>query len=236
MMNILITGNHKQFLTRLTEINLFSFVICYPLGTSRGIGLGLTNQFLQKTNAKVVATCRNPEDASELQELSQRYRERLVILPLDITRPDSFIQLHRTLPDFGVHSIDILIGNAAISNRDHPNDPILSCNPEEVMQLFQTNVVGNLILLQTFHSMVAQSTLKIAAIISSSQGSIEHAVSSGQSDPTGYRLSKVALNMMSVLYAVQPQVRDAGVKVLIIHPGKLFLCFSPRMIDDYYFV
>jgi NAD(P)-dependent dehydrogenase (short-subunit alcohol dehydrogenase family) len=60
---------------------------------------------LQKTNAKVVATCRNPEDASELQELSQRYRDRLVILPLDITRPDSFIQLHRTLPDFGVHSI-----------------------------------------------------------------------------------------------------------------------------------
>ncbi|CAI7797614.1 unnamed protein product [Closterium sp. NIES-54] len=55
-------------------------------GASRGIGLELVRQLLQRNpDSHVIATCRNPAAAAALQELQSRSGDRLTVLPLDVT-------------------------------------------------------------------------------------------------------------------------------------------------------
>lgn len=55
-------------------------------GASRGIGLEFVKQLLEKNeNRHVVATCRNPNGATGLLELKNKFAERLNILQLDLT-------------------------------------------------------------------------------------------------------------------------------------------------------
>jgi NAD(P)-dependent dehydrogenase (short-subunit alcohol dehydrogenase family) len=180
---------------------------------------------LEKTNAKVIATCRSPDKAEELHQLIPTYKDRLIICRLDISEQSSFQELFSDFQKLGIQTIDILIGNAGISNKDHPKDPVLKCDPDEMMKIFQTNVCGNLRLLQTFTPMLLNGSLKLVLLMSSNQGSYDYAVHTHESDPVGYRVSKTALNMLSVVYAIDPEVKQAGVKVLIMHPGK-YLQFS----------
>ena len=47
-------------------------------GCSRGIGLGLVKEFL-KRNFQVVATCRNPEKATDLNEILSQHKQQAAI-------------------------------------------------------------------------------------------------------------------------------------------------------------
>ena len=38
-------------------------------GANRGIGLGIVNQYLERGNTRIFATCRTPEKASDLKLL-----------------------------------------------------------------------------------------------------------------------------------------------------------------------
>ena len=56
-------------------------------GSSRGIGLEYCRMILSRSHdAKVIATCRSPDNAKELQNLSSEMSGRLCILPLDVTK------------------------------------------------------------------------------------------------------------------------------------------------------
>ena len=55
-------------------------------GCSRGIGLQFCRMLLSRSpDLKLVATCRSPDTANDLQELKNSVQDRLHILPLDIT-------------------------------------------------------------------------------------------------------------------------------------------------------
>ena len=188
------------------------------IGCSRGIGYGLAKNLLERTNSRVIATARSLEESSLLQELVDRFGpDRIVVPYLDVTKDSSFEDAKNQLSSLQIDSIDVLIGNAAIVNSQHPHDSLFESSPEEVIQVFNTNVVGNIRLLQHFTPMVLKSKLKMIVMMSSTQGSIDNAAEYGEK--TSYRISKAALNMMSVLYAIDPLVKDNGAKVLIIHPG-----------------
>ena len=56
-------------------------------GSSRGIGLEYCRMILSRSHdAKVIATCRSPDSAKELHNLSSEMSGRLCILPLDVTK------------------------------------------------------------------------------------------------------------------------------------------------------
>jgi NAD(P)-dependent dehydrogenase (short-subunit alcohol dehydrogenase family) len=84
-------------------------------GCSRGIGLGLVKQFLSIENVRVVATCRNPDGATELQQLQNDYSSRLVVLPLDVNIKESCESVRDALISRDIQTIDILINNAGIN-------------------------------------------------------------------------------------------------------------------------
>lgn len=87
-------------------------------GASRGIGLALVKEYLFR-NYHVVATCRNPDKASELTAL-QKSGGDLRVLACDVANDESVGSCFHSLTDINV---DLLINNAGISNKDHPDDP-----------------------------------------------------------------------------------------------------------------
>ena len=55
-------------------------------GTSRGIGLELTRQLLQRSSVTpkyIIATCRNPGEADDLMRLRDQHPQTVIIKELD---------------------------------------------------------------------------------------------------------------------------------------------------------
>ena len=77
-------------LTRVTPLAIMASVPPRSVlitGCNRGIGLELVKQFLgHPTPPEVlIATCRNPDKAEDLQALVKSHPDRLKILPLEMT-------------------------------------------------------------------------------------------------------------------------------------------------------
>lgn len=75
-------------------------------GGNRGLGIEHVKQFLEKTDAQVVATARQPSEADELNTLSKNYAGRLSTIELDAGSESSIEVHHMLLRDvtmFGRH-------------------------------------------------------------------------------------------------------------------------------------
>jgi NAD(P)-dependent dehydrogenase (short-subunit alcohol dehydrogenase family) len=185
-------------------------------GASRGIGLGVVEELLSNNSSyRVIATCRNPSESTKLQEIKKSHNDdRLLLFPLDVTSEESHSQLKSSLSQHGINSIDILYANAGVlSDFDIPS----TCQIENLRKDFETNVVGSIMTLQAYQDLVLASKLKIFAVSSSVSGSIALAEKSNGT-PATYCVSKAALNMYCLSFSVEQKIKDAGCKMLIIHP------------------
>ena len=79
-------------------------------GASRGIGLEFATQYA-KDKWKVLACCRNPEKANDLNALAKK-QANVSILPLDVCKQED---IERLSNDLSSSSIDLLINNAGVS-------------------------------------------------------------------------------------------------------------------------
>ena len=85
-------------------------------GANRGLGLELTTQLLaaSPTN-EVIATCRNPDSASDLHKLHETAKGRVHVVPLDVSDEQSMRDSVRHVQDIlGERGLDYLYNNAAI--------------------------------------------------------------------------------------------------------------------------
>mmetsp|Transcript_4022 Transcript_4022/g.8792 ORF Transcript_4022/g.8792 Transcript_4022/m.8792 type:complete len:306 (-) Transcript_4022:140-1057(-) len=184
-------------------------------GASRGIGLGLVRYSLESTPYFVIATCRRPSEASDLQKLTQQYgTERLLLLQLDTTSAASHAACQVTLAEKGVTQIDALIANAGVASSRN-DDSFMGCGEADMMDVFNTNVVGTMQTMQSCNALVTSSAAKLCVVMSSKLGCISTAGGSY----TSYRASKAAVNMLAMSYANEQTFRAAGGKVLCVHPG-----------------
>lgn len=58
-------------------------------GGNRGLGIEHVKQFLEKTDAKVVATARQPSKADALNALAKKHQERVSVVELDTSSEPS---------------------------------------------------------------------------------------------------------------------------------------------------
>lgn len=187
-------------------------------GCSRGIGAGLVRTALAEPSTFVIATCRSPTSAVELQEIVKEFKEdRLLILPLDTTSADSYRAAVDSLQKKGITSIDVLIANAGITNPDHPSNPILTCSEKTMMDVFQTNCVGTMLTLQNFTPHLQRGATKLCVLLSSRLASIEQA--EGVGGYTAYRASKAAMNMLAMTYSEDNTIKESKIRTLCMHPG-----------------
>ncbi len=175
-------------------------------GANRGIGLEFTKQYLARGET-VIATCRNPQTATELRELADQHSE-LTVLTLDVSDAAS---LSSFAPQLGQTAIDIFINNAGVYG---PRTGFGDLSEPEWAEVFRVNASAPLVLTQIVIDNLRAGNLKKMAFLTSKMGSI------GDNQGGGsyiYRSSKAALN--AAVKSLSIDLADEGFLVGLLHPG-----------------
>jgi NAD(P)-dependent dehydrogenase (short-subunit alcohol dehydrogenase family) len=175
------------------------------LGASRGIGLGLVDEYLDR-GWRVIATQRSRSSAPALAERVKTANGALTVLRADINRPEDLVALSQQLSNV---TLDLLFVVAGIS--DDPNQTIGQISTEEFNHLMVTNALSPMRALEQLAKYVRpEGSL---AVMTSALGSISENTTGGYE---AYRASKAALNMLLRSYAA----RAGGDRsILALMPG-----------------
>ena len=177
-------------------------------GANRGIGLELCKQYL-KSDWKVHAACRDPNNAMRLSVLADTHPELLTVHALDIRQAEQISALKTQLANT---PIDILFNNAGIYAGESAK--FGHSNTEVWLDAFNVNVIAPMKMIEAFADNVANSNKKIIANMSSKMGSISD---NGSGGSYAYRSSKSALN--STMMSAAHDLKESGIAVLLLHPG-----------------
>lgn len=176
-------------------------------GANRGIGLELTEQCAED-GWQVLACCRNPADAGQLQALAEK-NPAVEVHALDVT---NYEQMASLADQLGSKPIDILLSNAGVYGSKGAS--FGEIDPAEWRHVLEVNTIAPLMLVQAFVEQVAASQQKLVAVISSKVGSIADNSSGGS---YMYRSSKTAVNQ--VVKSLSIDLADRGISVISLHPG-----------------
>lgn len=182
-------------------------------GANRGLGLEFASQYLAD-DWRVIATCRDPAEATALQDLQANYNG-LQIEALDVA---DFAAIDALAAELGGRPIDVLINNAGLfgPKRQPDNDLRQSfghIDYDICADVLRVNALAPLKLAEALLGNVAASEQKKIVTISSRLGSITET----DTGLYAYRTSKAAVNMAMATLA--NDVRDMGVTVITFSPG-----------------
>lgn len=182
-------------------------------GTSRGIGLEFTRQYAA-LGWRVLATCRRPHEANELQEIAAEY-PNVTIDELDVLRHDMVDALAKKYKD---QPIDVLLNVAGFFGDNlQIRGSFFGKLDYDLWDLYvHTNAIGPLKMAEAFFGNVVASEQKKIMTISSQQGSIEASYGPGS---FFYRGSKAALNMFLHTLSGQSKVTQNDVLIGMFSPG-----------------
>ncbi|MEQ9447809.1 MAG: SDR family oxidoreductase [Rhodospirillaceae bacterium] len=175
-------------------------------GSNRGLGFEFAKQYAE-AGWDVIATCRTPEEAHELQALAEKHPnvavERLDVL--DQGEIDALAAKYKGEP------IDLLINNAGILG-DIPQQNLGGFDRDNFDRVMGVNVYGALAVTEAFADNVAASEQKKVVGLTSLMGSISMA----GPGHTFYRASKAALGMS--MRVINGHLRSKGVTAGVIAP------------------
>jgi NAD(P)-dependent dehydrogenase (short-subunit alcohol dehydrogenase family) len=175
-------------------------------GASRGIGLGLTQAFVQ-AGWRVYAVSRNLAASSELQALAQQQGERLQLIECDLEQREAGQLLDQAL---GQQTLTCALFNAGVYGPPH-QDP-RQANAAEIGQLFFANAIAPISLAQQLAGRIESGG--VIAFMSSQMASLQL---NRALDMPLYGASKTALN--SLLLSWRSQYRELPWSLLALHPG-----------------
>lgn len=178
-------------------------------GANRGIGLALTHQYAA-SGAKVVAACRNPASAEELQKLANSFSGRVRVIPLDVADEASITSLKDTL---GAEPIDILINNAGINGPRQKGLSIDQIEAESWLATMRVNAFAPMLIAQTLRENLRLSAEKKLVAITSIMASTAAAGGGNYA----YRASKAALN--NGFRGLSRDWAADGILVALLNPG-----------------
>ena len=170
-------------------------------GASRGLGLEFARQFYSE-ECRVIATCRNPKNANELNAIGD-----IDIHSLDVTDDKSVANLADKLRG---ENIDILINNAGVIGQ---REGFGRLDYDIWAETMDTNVFGPMRVAEAFRDNVMNSEKKQMIFITSRMGSITEAVPNAYV----YRSSKAALNM--AVKCLSAELAEQGLIAVLFHPG-----------------
>jgi len=178
-------------------------------GANSGIGLALTQQYLQR-GERVFATCRQPAEASTLAEFDTAYPDQLSVLPLDVT-DNATIDAAAEMVSAQVDGLDMLINNAGFFPKDENIDNL---DAQTMLNTFHINAVGPIIVVHRFLGLLRAGNDAKVVNVSSQLGSLNRTTGKGY---YSYNSSKAALNMLTRILA--HDLRAEGIVVVTVHPG-----------------
>lgn len=181
-------------------------------GANRGLGLEFTRQYAAD-GWKVIACCRRPDAADELQAISKT--ANVAVEPLDL---DSFDQIDALGEKYHDTPIDVLLNNAGIIGPFPIADNVARQhfgNMEYTLweQVLRVNTFAPVRMTEVFVDNLAASQQKKIAVISSTVASI----SESGVPALAYASSKSALNRVMTIIA--EQLKDREISVGLYCPG-----------------
>jgi NAD(P)-dependent dehydrogenase (short-subunit alcohol dehydrogenase family) len=176
-------------------------------GANRGIGLDFVRQYAAD-GAEVLACCRDPGAATDLQGLSAKFGGRIRVEKLDVASEADISALKATLAG---QPIDIVINNAGISGPSRQSSDDIDL--EGWLETFRVNTVAPVAVSQALHANLKAGAGKKLAAITSGLGSTAN--NGGQR--YAYRSSKAALN--NAMRGLSRDWAGDGIAVGIFHPG-----------------
>jgi NAD(P)-dependent dehydrogenase (short-subunit alcohol dehydrogenase family) len=180
-------------------------------GANRGIGLALTNIYAQRGDT-VLACCRAPEQARELQSLAKTHAVQ--VLPLAVDNEASVAALAKALSST---AIDTLINNAGIIGQPGERQTATTMDFSMWAEILNINTLGPVRVMQALLPQLKRSKhahgLAKVMNVTSDLGALSH------DDPIyyGYSASKAALNKFMRLAALE--LKRDGIAIGLIHPG-----------------
>ncbi|RDW81035.1 SDR family oxidoreductase [Aspergillus mulundensis] len=186
-------------------------------GAARGLGLA----FVQKLVAlpaeevcAVFATARTP--SPELQELVKQSSGRVVIIKLEVTDEASIkqaaVEVEKKL---GGKGLDVLINNAGVCQ--YTMDGVKSM--DDLEHSFSVNVLGVHWVTRAFIPLLQKGTQKKVISISTTLASITLARAAHVSPAPAYKITKAAMNALTVQYALDYE--KEGFTFMALSPGWL---------------
>jgi len=145
-------------------------------GASRGIGLGLVKALLaDDAGFRVVATCRDPENAEALAALDC---DRLSVRRLDVTDASRIDALAKELKDEGVR-LSLVVNAAGILHGSDfgPEKKLEDLDPAALEMVFAVNTLGPALMLKALRPLLAREGKAVFAAISARVGSLLAAIS-----------------------------------------------------------
>jgi NADP-dependent 3-hydroxy acid dehydrogenase YdfG len=181
-------------------------------GTSSGIGKATAIHF-HSQGWNVVATMRNPEKETELNQLENVQLEKVDVLDLESIQNG----IQNGIQRFG--KIDALINNAGYG----AYGPLESFPRENILQQFNTNVIGLLDVTRTIIPHFRENKSGVIVNISSIGGQMTFPLGSL------YHGTKFAVEGISE--SLHYEMSAIGVKVKIVEPGMIATDFGGRSFD-----
>ena len=183
-------------------------------GGNRGLGLEFVKQYSQ-LGYKIIVTCRNPNEAKELNTLKDTSKTDIKIHTLDVTNHEEIDLLSKSLSN---KPIDIIINNAGIIGPfpifEHIEKQRFTTMDYTVWEkVLRTNLFGPVKISESFLENIKNGQEKKIIFISSTVGSINE----GKESAYAYATSKTALNKAISLMA--ENLKNENIHVLALCPG-----------------
>jgi NAD(P)-dependent dehydrogenase (short-subunit alcohol dehydrogenase family) len=175
-------------------------------GANRGLGLEFARQY-HAAGWKVIATARQPEEATDLKALGEGVR----VVALDVTRPDSVTALAASLDK---QPVDLLINNAGQGVGLEPRRSLADVKIDEFERVMQVNALGPVRVTQALLPNLRTGKGKMIVGITSGLGSI---AGNDQGGWYGYRESKAALDMF--IRNLAAELKGEGFICIAMNPG-----------------
>lgn len=181
-------------------------------GSNRGLGLEFARQY-SALGWNVIATCRRPAEAHELQALASE-RPNVLIDELDVTKQE---QIEAVAKKFADQPIDVLLNNAGIWGALDAQT-FGQLDYEAHWPVYEVNALGPLRVTEALLANVEASDQKKIIGLGGGMGT-RKTVEQAPGGHYWYRMSRAA-NLISMAI-LQREVRKRGVIVAFISPGKV---------------
>ena len=185
-------------------------------GANRGLGLEFVRR-LSLMGWKVLATCRNPEQAETLRRIAAESRQTIEVYLLDTADRQSIGALSAVLGD---QPVDLLVCNAGVSKMKQAlitgveGQRIQDADDALWLEAYRTNAIGPLRVAAAFADRVAASERRLMAFMSTRMSL------AGQNNSGAYymyRASKAALN--AIVKNLSIELAPRGISCIALHPG-----------------
>lgn len=180
-------------------------------GRSYALGFNLALRYLERGDT-VVATVR--KSCAELEELKQKYGDKLIILIMDIGNSESVNNAKKEL-ETRIDHLDLIVNNAVTVSPDCDKG-FFDANLDYIAGAMDVAAVGPMRVIKAFYPMIKKSSMTALIInISSEAGSISKCYRTNMID---YGMSKAALNM-ATMNLVNTFKDDNQINIFCVHPG-----------------